>query len=426
MGAKMTRRRFLGVSAAAVGSVAFPYVVPSRVWAQPPSEQIVTGHIGTGGRGTGLLRQIVDRQQKGQGFRVGAVCDVDSLRLQRALQIAKAVSPDARAYSDFRDLLDDKNIDAVYIATPPHWHALVCIYAAQAGKDIYCEKPMTKFIHEGRAVVEAVERYGRVFHIGTFGRYGARQWRKLFLSGALGKPVIIRMNKHKYNWKVRRWSGRTDLEPQEPPPNLNWDMWLGPAPYKPYHPHRCHSSFRGYWDYDGGGFSDMGAHYFDPVQYMIGADNSGPLEIEAVAPWPAHPDAVGMWETITFKFPGDIIVRCNSGEWGKSDPPDAPWIEGPNGKVFRDGRTDPPDLMEATKDVPEPPEMISWEEALRTRRQPGGNAEVSHRVATILHLGNLAIRLGRKLRWDPEKEQFIGDEEANRFVNIPLRAPWHL
>jgi hypothetical protein len=133
-----------------------------------------------------------------------------------------------------------------------------------------------------------------------------------------------------------------------------------------------------------------------------------------------------MWESITYTFPNEITIRCNSGEWGESDPPDAPHIEGPDGRIYNDGKTDPPDLMDAIRDVEEPPPMIDFETALKVRRQPGGNAEVSHRVATILHTGNIAIRLGRKLKWDPQAEQFIGDEEANRFVNIPMRAPWHL
>ena len=426
MGRNMNRRAFLTRCGVGMGTLAIPYIVPSRVLAQPPSEATVRAVIGVGGMGSGHLRGLLDRFRTKGDVRVAAVCDVDAGRLANAMKAAEQAGADCKGYKDYRDVLDRNDIDVVYVVTPPHWHAVISIHAAQAGKDIYCEKPMTKFVHEGRAVAEAVERYGRVFHIGTFGRYGAGQMRKLFVSGRLGTPVLVRMNHHKYEWKVRMWSGRTNLEPQAVPQELDWDMWLGPAPTKPYHPHRCHGSFRGYWDYDGGGFSDMGAHFFDPVQHFIGADDSGPLEIGADAPWPAHPDAVGMWGTITYRFPGDITVRCNSGEWGEPDPEDAPWIEGPKGKVLNDGKADPPDLFDGLGDVPDPPRMIDFESALRTREQPGGNARVSHRVATILHTGNLAIRLGRKLRWDPAKEQFIGDEEANRFVNIPMRAPWQL
>jgi predicted dehydrogenase len=427
MDQKMNRREFMARSLGAVGGLAIPYIIPSHVLAQPPpSEVSVRAVIGVGGMGSGHLRNLLQRFREQRDVRVAAVCDVDKGRLANARRAASEAGADCQGYTDYREVLDRDDIDVVYVVTPPHWHALVSIQAAQAGKDIYCEKPMTKFIHEGRAVVEAVERYGRVFHIGTFGRYGARDLRKLVMSGRLGTPLLVRMNRHKYNWKVREWSGRTDLTPQEPPADLDWNRWLGPAPVKPYHPHRCHGSFRGYWDYDGGGFSDMGAHYFDPVQYFIGADDTGPVEIEAKAPWPAHPDAVGMWGSIIYKFADGTVIQCQSGEWGESDPPEWPWIEGPKGKVFNDGKTDPDGLFGQLGGVPEPPPMVDFETALKTRQQPGGNAEVSHRVATILHLGNLAIRLGRKLQWDPAKEQFIGDEEANRFVNIPLRAPWHL
>ena len=204
-------------------------------------------------------------------------------------------------------------------------------------------------------------------------------------------------------------------------------MWLGPAPVKPYHPHRCHGSFRGYWDYDGGGFADMGAHYFDPIQYALGKDDTGPVEIEAYAPWPVDDDAIGLWGTINYTYADGTTIRCSSGEWGdRAEPNDAPFIEGPKGKLYKDGRTDPPGLYDGLDEQPDPPTMLSWEQALRTRQQPGGNASVSHRVATLLHLGNLAIRLGRKLRWDPDSELFVGDDEANRFVNAPMRALWHL
>ena len=423
-GKRLSRRRFMAGSVGIAGGLGFPYIVPRHVLGgpghTPPSEVVTRAVVGTGGRGMGF----VQRNEEGRPPTTLAVCDVDGRRLARALRQA---GPGCQGYRDYRHVLNRKDIDVVYIATPPHWHALISIQAAQAGKDVYCEKPMTKFIHEGRAIAEAVKRYGRVFHIGTFGRYGAGRLRKLVTSGLLGSPILVRMGRSRYGWKVRQWSGRTDLVPQTPEAELNWDMWLGPAPVKPYHPHRTHGSFRGYWDYDGGGFADMGAHYFDPVQYIIGADATGPTEIEASAPCPAHPDAVGLWGTITYKFSDGTTVRCSSGEWGEDkEPANAPFIEGPKGKVYDGNKTDPPDLFEPLSDYPDPPPMIRFEEALRTRQQPGGNAEASHRVSTILHLGNLAIRLGRKLHWDPVTEEFVGDDEANRFVNIPMRAPWHL
>ncbi len=427
----MRRRDFLKACGVGAGALAIPYILPSGAWSQPsPNEVTVRAVIGVGGRGSGLFGDILNRFREQRDVRVAAACDVDTQRRESAVNRAQNAGADCQGYADFREVLDRKDIDVVYIATPPHWHALISIAACQAGKDVYCEKPMTKFIHEGRAVAEAVKRYGRVFHIGTFGRYGARDLRKLVASGLMGSPLVVRMNATHYassgGWKIRMWSGRTDLVPQPVREGLDWDLWLGPAPAKPDHEHRCFGSFRGYWDYDGGGFSDMGAHYFDPVMYFLGYDNTGPTEIEAVAPWPTHPDAVGMWETISYRFADGNVIRCNSGEWGQADSPDLPFIEGPQGKVFHDGKTDPPNLFAQLVNVPEPPPMIDFETALRTRQQPGGNATASQRVATMLHLGNIAIRLGRKVQWDPVKEQFVGDDEANRLVNIPMRGPWHL
>ena len=422
----ISRRQFIRGSIGIAGGLAFPLIVPRRVLGgpgeTPPSKTFNRAVIGTGGRGM----SFVGINQAKRPTAALAVCDVDRKHLEKALATA---GPECRGYTDYRRVLDRKDIDVVYIATPPHWHALIAIHAMQAGKDVYCEKPMTKFIYEGRAVADAARRYGRIFQIGTFGRYHEdnQKLRKLVMSELLGSPLIVRMPRPKYDWKVKMWSGRTDLELQTPPEDLDWDMWLGPAPWKPFHRHRCHGSFRGYWDYDGGGIADMGAHYFDPVQYIIGADDTGPVEIEAKAPWPAHPDAIGLWGSITYKFADGTIVRCVSGEWGdENEPEGAPFIEGPNGKLYNEGRTDPPGLFEELSKFPDPPPLVDFETALRTREQPGGNAEVAHRVATILHLGNLAIRLGRKLRWDPVRERFIGDEEANRFVNIPMRAPWRL
>jgi hypothetical protein len=297
----------------------------------------------------------------------------------------------------------------------------------QAGKDVYCEKPMTKFIGEGRAVADAARRYGRMFQIGTFGRFGMARYRKLVAGKVLGTPLLVRMIGPKpYNWKVRAWSGRINQKPQPVPKHLNYDMWLGPAPFKPYFPHRTHGSFRGYWDYDGGGYTDMGHHYWDPVHYAIGMDNSGPVEIEADALWPAHDDAIGMWGTITYTFPGDIVVRCVSGEWGKKEPEDSPWFEGPNGKIWRDGKCEPADIWQKVDALPNPPPLESFGGSLWSRKDPGGNAEASHRVASTMHLGNIAIRMGRRIRWDPVKEQVLGDDEADRLVNTPMRKPWHL
>jgi predicted dehydrogenase len=354
---------------------------------------------------------------------------VDKKHLERAL--AKTARS-CDGYSDFRKLLERKDLDTIHIATPPHWHAPLCVYAAQAGKDILCEKPLTRFIREGQAVIDAVQRYGRVLQLGTYGRFGdnARRLRKLFSSGLLGGPPTVRVGKGTgYNWKVKEWSGKPYYEPQPIAKELDYDFWLGPAPHKPYHPHRVHGSFRGYWDYDGGGLSDMGQHYLDPIQYSLNKDDTSPVEIEAVAP-PAHPDAVGLWGHITLKYADGTTLIIESGEWGEQQPNNNVFIETEKYKIKNaSGRGQSPELeplYEQSARLPDPPPLINFETAVKTRRQPGGNASPSHRSVCLLHLCNIAIRLGRKLKFDPAKQIFPDDDQANRLVDVPMRAPWQV
>jgi hypothetical protein len=275
-------------------------------------------------------------------------------------------------------------------------------------------------------VADAIRRYGRVFQIGTYGRFGMGKLRKLIESGRLGKPLIVRAGRGQgYNWNVKWFTGRHDLKPQPVPPQLDYNLWLGPAPYKPYHPHRVHFMFRCYWDYDGGGLADQGQHHLDPIQYMLDKDDTGPIEVEAVAPHPAHPDACGPWNKFSVRYDDDITIIVESGEWGPQPEPN-PFLEGPNGKVWRGGRCEPVGLMDGLDALPTTKPLIGFDQAMRTRQPSGGSADSSHRANTLFHLGNIAIRLGRKLRWNPVKQQAIGDEEANRLVDIPMRAPWHL
>jgi len=412
----ITRREFFCRTVAAAATVA---IVPRHVLGgpgqTPPSETITRGVIGTGGQGTGAH---VTQNQPGQTPVTLAVCDVDKNHLAGALRKA---GPGCEGYTDFRRVLDRKDIDTIHIATPPHWHALICIAAAQAGKDILCEKPMTRFIREGRAVIDAVRRYGRVFQIGTYGRFrnaqdrNQRMLRKMGMAGLFAKnpPVIV----VRENWKVKEWSGRTDLRPQPVPSELDYDMWLGPAPVKPYHPHRVHGSFRGYWDYDGGGLADMGQHYLDPIQYTIGKDDDSPVEIEAHAPWPPHPDAVGLWGWVKMKYRDGTTLILDSREWGEPVQEQTRWPS--ESDLSAEDRR-------RLAQLPDPEPLIDFHTAVRTRKQPGGDAVSSHRSACLLHLANIAIRTGRKLRYDPVAERFIGDDEANRLVDVPMRSPWHL
>ncbi len=424
----ISRRQFVRDAAAAVAAF---YIVPRHVLGgpgyTPPSEVLTRAVIGTGGMGMGHVAQ----NEEGKPPVTLAVCDVDRNHLAAALRRA---GRGCEGYSDFRKVLERKDIDTIHIATPPHWHALIAIAAAQAGKDVLGEKPTTRTIREGRVLAETMRRYGRIYQVNTHFRFGgyyqfgaSKMLRKLADSGLLGKPLTVRVGSQSgFNWKVKEWSGRTNLTPQAVPEVLDYDFWLGPSPVKPYHPHRVHQSFRGYWDYDGGGLSDMGQHYLDPVQYILDKDDTGPVEIEAQAPWPPHPDAVGMWGIVTMKYADGTALILSSGEWGPPGPDNLPFIEGPKGKVYANYRTDPPGLFEQINALADPLPLVDFETGVRTRQQPGGNADVTHRSCTLVNLANIAIRTGRKLCWDPVREQFVGDEQANRLVDQPMRAPWHL
>jgi len=425
---RINRREFLGgtLKAAAVFTIVPRHVLGGQGYT-PPSDVITRAVIGTGGMG---LHHVVTNEE-GKPPETLAVCDVDRNHLAEGLARA---GPGCTGYADFREVLDRKDIDTIHVATPPHWHALIGIAAAQAGRDVFGEKPVSRTIREGRALVEAIHRYGRVFQVNTHGRfenyyeYGAsKMLRKLVSSGLLGSPLLVRVTPAQgFNWKVAEWSGKYNLQPEPVPTELDYDMWLGPAPRRPYHPHRVHMSFRGYWDYDGGGLSDMGQHYLDPIQYILGKDDTGPVEISAEAPWPPHPDAVGLWGTVTMKYEDGTTILLASGEWGPPPEPDRPLIEGPKGKVYKNYRTDPPGLFDQLRSVPDPPPLIDFDTAVKTRQQPGGNVDVAHRSCSLVNLANIAIRTGRTIRWDPVREVVVGDEEANRFVEMPMRAPWHL
>ena len=411
----INRRNFLKHSAGA----AFAFsIVPRHVLGgpgqTPPSERFGGALIGCGGRGPGTFNQM-----KGWGLDVDllAACEVHEARLSGILKRY----PGSKGYTDFRRVLDRKDIDIVAIATPPHWHALISIAAMEAGKDVLCEKPMTRFIAEGRAVVEAEKRTNQIFQVGTFGRLGAcrsntSKWiHKAMRSGLIKDCTDVHIKKG--GLKVKQWSGKVNTQPHQVPDNLHWDMYCGPSPLRPYHPHRHGGTHRGYWDYDGGGLADMGQHHFDPIQWIYGKDDTSPVEIEACAP-PAHPEACGMWGWVELKYADGLTFVMDSREWGE------PYSRKQEHRMSPDSVDE--DLRRKVDALPDPEPLLNFGQAVKTRKKPGGHAEAAHRCATLLHLANAAIRTGRKLRYDPVKEQFIGDEQANRLVDQPMRTPWHL
>ena len=407
---KTSRRGFLRTSAAATAACA---IVPRHVLGGPrevpPSEIITAGLVGCGGQGGEDLRSYI--ANAGGQFRLVARCDVKF-----------ADTADNRStYTDFRRVVERKDIDVISVATPPGWHALISIAAMEAGKDVLCEKPMTRFIAEGRAVVEAENRFGRIFQLGTGGRLHRGRDEKTMLthkimaSGLLKECKAVHVKRG--GLKIRMWSGMVNPPPQPIPSRLAWDMYCGPAPLRPYHGHRTGGTHRGYWDYEGGGLADMGQHHFDPVQWLYAKDHTSPVEIEVSAP-PAHPEACGMWGWVELRYADGLTFVMDGAEWGpKYDRREA-----------RDVQLS--DLSEQDQKkvlaMPDPEPPRSFVEAVKTRKKSANHAEVSHRSATILHLANIAIRTGRRIRYDPIKEEVIGDEEANRLVYQPTRAPWRL
>ena len=382
-----------------------------------PSDQLTKAIIGVGGMGRGHIAY--------EG-RLLAICDVDRKHLDETLA---TVGKDVRGYSDYREILQRSDIDVVHIATPPHWHALMVVEAARAGKDIWCEKPMTRTIGEGIRVVDEVNRHGRIFRLNTWFRfkdtfYGlgtdVKPLKKVIESGVLGWPLTFTVSGVTgYDWKFY-WSGLTDLTPQPVPKELDYDMWLGPAPYKPYNPERVHSKFRGYWDYDGGGLGDMGQHYLDPVQYLLGKDDTSPIRVDVDCPQ-QHYDAAGSWRRIEYTYADGCKIILD----GANANTDAAYISGPKGKIFRGFRSDIPNLPQLIASMPDPePQITTFSDAVRSRRKFALNERNGHRSATIVNLGVIAVRLGRTIHYDPVAQRCINDEAANRLVDQPMRAPW--
>ena len=410
---RTTRRSFIQESLAA--GVAFT-ILPRRIFGAddqpPPSETLGAALIGVGGRGPGTFEDLTN-SLKGAGFGVSkrAECDVRWV----------GSADNKTRYTDFRRVIERNDIDVVAIATPPHWHAVIAIAAMEAGKDVLCEKPMTRTIAEGRAVAEAARRYGRIFQICTFGRFSASKdrnkmlTRKILQSGLVKESPVVHVQKG--GFKLKEWSGLVNAKPEPVPATLDWDLYCGPSPLKPYHPHRVGGTHRGYWDYENGGMGDMGQHFFDPVTWTLGKDDTAPVEIESHAP-PAHHEVCGMWGWVELKYADGTTLVLDSGEWG--DPYDR--------KVSRG--IAPGDLPEEDRArleaMPDPEPLLSFGEAVRARKPAGGNADAAYRTVSILHLANISIRLGRKIRFDPDKHECVGDEEANRLVNQPMRAPWRV
>jgi predicted dehydrogenase len=426
----VSRRRFL--QAASTVAVAAPFLLPSRLWAAAggakPSERIRLGFIGLGTQNRGHLRGFLANKET----QVLAVCDVDTDRREDARTTANNYYAALKSqdtykgcdgYNDFRELLARKDVDAILTATPDHWRALVCIHACQAGKDIYAEKPMTLTIREGRLMVQAVRKYGRVFQTGSQQR-SSSEFRKaceLVRNGRIGdiKEVYV---------SVGGPSKPCDLPTQPVQPGLDWNMWQGPAPERGYNeilsPRGIHKNFpdwRNYIEYSGGGMTDWGAHHFDIAQWGLGMDESGPVEI-------IPPDGKNI-KRLTYKYANGVVMHHG----GLEGYPFGVVFVGAKGKVCVDRgkfKTDPESIGEEPLGANDLRLYKSsnhhqdWVDCIRSRKKPICDVEIGCRSVTVCHLGNLAYWHKRPLKWDPAKERFIRDAEANTWLNRPKRAPW--
>ena len=424
----ISRRKFVKRGMACMGAVvAPPWLIPAAAWgkgnAAPPSERITLGGIGIGGMGRYDLGNFLTHDD----VQVLAVCDVDGGRLSQAKRQVDDHygNTDCAAYKDFREVLARDDIDAVLIATPDHWHAILSIEAAKAGKDMYCEKPISVTVAEGRAVVETMRRYGTVYQSGTQRR--SIDCFRFAVDAARDGKVGNVHTLHTY----LSYGQTCGIEaPQPVPKNFDYDRWLGPAPFEPYTAKRCHGSFRWIFDYSGGQLTDIGAHFNDLAQMGNASEFTGPVRYEGWADFP---------EEELFDTPVHYEVRCTYAD-GKVlimhdlDPRtvkfegDEGWISvDDSGKVS----ASPASLVKDSLPVQQDYRYMqahqrNFLECIRTREPTIAPPEIAHRSTTICHIGNLCLRLGRTLEWDPDTERFLNDDEANRMLARSMRAPWRL
>jgi hypothetical protein len=396
-----TRRHMLKTAGLAVAA---PYMLTSSALGAggrpPASERIVMGTIGCGGQGTGDMGGFMGFPQ----VQMVAVCDPVPEHRERARNIVnqRYNNQDCTSHNDFRELLARKDIDAALIGTPDHWHAIITIEACRQGKDVYCEKPECLTIREGRAMVAAARRYARVVSGGSqrvLDDYG--DWPKLVRGGALGQIREVFVD-------CGGPSESCSLPEQPIPPGLDWDMWIGPTPWRGFHGDLIRGGFRPYREYSGGGMTDWGAHRFGAAMFATGVHKTGPVEI-------TPPDGKDV-KLLTYRFANgmriyrgltdNIIYKGTEGQLpGEHGKVGDVAIEGYRGRggIFGD-----------------------FLHCVRSRQLPFRDIEIAHRACTTCHLGNIAYWLNRPLRWDPDKEEIVGDPEASRWLDRPKRGTWRL
>ena len=446
----LTRRQFLCTTGTTATGLAagLPFLVPAFVrGASAPSRRITVGCIGTGNQGFNILQQFL----KQDDAQIVAVCDVNRAShgyrdenqflgrepAQKAVNefyARKTAAGQFRGcdvYTDFRDVLARKDIDVVTIVVPDHWHGLMTVMACQAGKDIYCEKPLSLTIQQGREMVKAVRQHKRILQTGSHERSNpiTRKACELVRNGRIGKLQKITTFVGYHN-KVGPGPG---WQPMPVPEGFDYENWLGPAPLAPYHQDRCLYRFRFIYDYSGGQITNFGAHSNDMAQWAMGADDTGPVEVELL-------DAKFLPKGSLFDVATETKFRCRYAngvelvcDMDKSQV--GARFEGTDGMVqvgYGGFFTKPESLKTAELGSNEirlgdsNDHVRNFLDCVKSRREPVAPVEAGHRSASVCHLGNIAVRLGKRkvLRWDPVQERFTNDDEANAFLTRPMRAPW--
>lgn len=423
-----SRRRFLQSTAAASTLFAAPMFVPHRAFGA--NERINLGFIGCKNRGMQNMGgfKIVGQGAGNMPTNCAAVCDVDTNVIAAAVKAVEKTGHKPSTFGDYRKMLERKDIDAVVASVPDHWHAVMTIDACGAGKDVYCEKPLSLFVSEGRKMVDVARQTNRIVQTGSQQRSDDRfrLAAELALNGKLGKLKTVLVGIPKPNPATSR------VPDSDPPAELNYDMWLGPAPWHAYNTNRVHYNFRFFWDYSGGQMTNFGAHHLDIAQWGLGMDDSGPVSIEGAGTFPADKDLCEVNDTcrITYTYANGVTVVLGQQQ---KDIPDQVTFIGENGKVRvtrRDITGDPAELIKAEFGSNDQRLYVSKDhyqnflDCVKSRHKPICDVEVGHRSATVCHLGNMAVRLGRKIQWDPAKERIVGDEQAAAMLTRPYRAPY--
>jgi predicted dehydrogenase len=426
----ISRRRFLkNVTGFTAGAIAFPYIVPSSALGNAgsvaASNRIVMGCIGVGGMGTGDMRGFMSKKE----VQVVAVCDVDKSQRDKAKKNVddNYKNSDCKTYLDFRDVIARDDIDALSLAMPDHWHSIPAVMGARAGKDIHAQKPLARTIAEGRAICDAVKRYGIIWQTGSQQRSGRDFHRacELVRNGRIGKVTRVEVG--------LPTGGGSDNKPIQPvPEGVDWNFWLGPAPWVPYRG-IMHWNWRWMMDYSGGQLTDWAGHHIDIAHWGLDLERTGPVEIEGTGVYPKDGIYnVPMEYKFTCKYANGVVMTVANnkqipqgtkwyGESGK-------WIYVKRGKL----EANPASVL---KEVIGPDEIKlyrSWDHkqnflnCVKSRKETIAPAEIGHRSISVGLLGEIAMLTERKLRWDPDKEVFLNHEQANRMLSRPMRSPWHL